>query len=57
LVFMTPHKYDHILIYTNPIKYKFKNKPNPTKYIDPKFIQTRIYFKCESDFYRKKKTK
>ena len=23
---MTPHKYDHILIYTNPTKYKFKNK-------------------------------
>ncbi len=55
---MTPHKYDHILIYTNPIKYKFK-KTNPTtkytKYIDPKFIQTRIFFKCESDYFKNKK--
>ena len=55
--FMTPHKYDHILIYTNPTKYKFKNKPNPITYKDPKFKQLRIYYKCESEYYRRKKTK
>jgi len=49
---MTPHKYDHILIHRNP----YNNKPHTVEYIDPKFIQTRIYFKCESEFYRKKKT-
>jgi len=48
---MTPHKYDHILIHRNP----YNNKPHTVEYIDPKFIQTRIYFKCESEYFRKKK--
>ena len=40
---MTPHKYDHILIHRNP----FNHKPQSITYIDPKFIQLRIYYKCE----------
>ena len=40
---MTPHKYDHILIHRNP----FTHKPQSITYIDPKFIQLRIYYKCE----------
>jgi len=49
---MTPHKYDHILIQRNP----FIHKPQSITYIDPKFIQLRIYYKCESEFFKKKTT-
>ena len=49
---MTPHKYDHTLIHRNP----FTQKPQSITYIDPKFIQLRIYYKCESEFFSKKTT-
>jgi len=46
---MTPNKYDHILIHRNP--YRQYSKPKQTEYKDPKFLQLRIYFKCESTYY------
>jgi len=49
---MTPHKYDHIQIRRNP----YTQKPHTIEYIDPKFIQTRIYFQCESEYFRMKRT-
>ena len=46
---LTPNKYDKIQsVSRNPYKTK-----DPIQYKDPKIIQLRIYYKCESDYFKK----
>ena len=40
----------------NPPKSVYPQASQSITYIDPKFIQLRIYYKCESEFFSKKTT-
>ena len=55
LYFMTPDKYDHILIHRNPFKqYSMPIEHKP--YVYPKTRQIEIHYKCNSEFYNPTRT-
>ena len=43
------HKHDLITIHTNPF-----NQEEPPIYQSPKFVQLRIYYQCESEYFKNK---
>ena len=52
--FMTPDKYDHILIQRNPLReYSKPLKKEP--YIYPKCKQLEIHYRCNSDYFKSQK--
>jgi hypothetical protein len=44
------HKHDQISLHTNPL-----NQDEPPEYQQPKFFQLRIYYQCESEYFKNKK--
>ena len=45
-------KYDKLTIHTNP--FREYSKPLKSKYNNTKYHQLRIYFQCESEYFKNK---